>query len=247
MNRFQKLLTPRVTLALFALSVLLLLISTVGGARAALTYFSQSYTSRVRISDIGVTLVENGADVAWRNYDSSGDGSWNQAGGELLAPLRKELEEKGEYIKLGVTYPEALSVRNSGSINQYVRVTLYKYWTDAEGNKLQEFSPDLIGLRLVNLDGAWTRDSASETAERTVLYYNGVLEAGESTVPFTDTLTIDSLLGSKVRQEISGNTVTTVFAYDGVSFQIEAVVDAVQEHNAADAMRSAWGTARPAA
>ena len=36
-------------------------------------------------------------------------------------------------------------------------------------------------------------------------------------------------------------TITTVYDYDGYSFQIEAEVDAVQTHNAVDAIKSAWG------
>lgn len=33
----------------------------------------------------------------------------------------------------------------------------------------------------------------------------------------------------------------TTYDYDGISFQIEVEVDAVQEHNAEDAIWSAWG------
>ena len=36
-------------------------------------------------------------------------------------------------------------------------------------------------------------------------------------------------------------TITTKFNYDGVQFNIDAQVDAVQTHNAVDAIKSAWG------
>ena len=36
-------------------------------------------------------------------------------------------------------------------------------------------------------------------------------------------------------------TITTTYAYDGYNFQIEAEADAVQTHNAKDAIKSAWG------
>lgn len=40
----------------------------------------------------------------------------------------------------------------------------------------------------------------------------------------------------------AGQTViTTTYDYDGVQFNLEAEVDAVQTHNAADAILSAWG------
>ena len=34
---------------------------------------------------------------------------------------------------------------------------------------------------------------------------------------------------------------TTTYAYDGYNFQLEAEADAVQTHNAQDAIKSAWG------
>ena len=36
-------------------------------------------------------------------------------------------------------------------------------------------------------------------------------------------------------------TITTTYEYDGASFVLEATVDAVQTHNAEDAIKSAWG------
>ena len=36
-------------------------------------------------------------------------------------------------------------------------------------------------------------------------------------------------------------SIRTDYEYDGLRFVIEAEVDAVQTHNGADAMRSAWG------
>ena len=42
-------------MGLFLLSVAMLLGSTIGGARAALTYYSETYTSRIQMYYIGVT------------------------------------------------------------------------------------------------------------------------------------------------------------------------------------------------
>ena len=56
---------------------------------------------------------------------------------------------------------------------------------------------------------------------------------------------IDDVIARKVTEktEKNGNqtTITTTYDYDGVHFQVEAQVDAVQEHNAEDAAWSAWG------
>ena len=156
---------------------------------------------------------------------------------------------EGESLTLGKTYQENLNVRNSGTINQYVRVSIYKYWLDPEGKKLRDLSPDLIDLHLVNLGTDWIEDEGARTEERTVLYYNKLLYAqgeGTSETPlFADTLTIDDSIAKKVTQETKreGNytTIITTYDYDGVKFQIEVEVDAVQEHNAEDAIWSAWG------
>ena len=58
MKRPRKLLSPVVTMVLFAVAVVMLLGSSIGGTRAALTYYSETYTSRLQMYDIGVTLLE---------------------------------------------------------------------------------------------------------------------------------------------------------------------------------------------
>lgn len=244
-RRPKKLFPPAVTAVMFVAAMALLIFGSVEGTRAALTYYSETYASRVQMYDIGVSLHENGERVSWRDYNSSANGTWNEHTGVLLAHMRDD----GEPLKLGKTYQEQLSVANSGTINQYVRVTVYKYWTDASGTKLQHLSPELINLHFVNLDTDWLLDTEASTPERTVLYYNKLLYAegeGVSETPlFADTLTIDDMIATKVHQEVekSGEytTITTTYDYDGMQFRIEAKVDAVQEHNAEDAILSAWG------
>ncbi len=243
--RPKKLLPPAATAVMFVAAMALLLFGSVEGTRAALTYYSETYASRVQMYDIGVSLLENGERVSWRDYNSSADGTWDENTGVLLAHMLEE----GESLKLGKTYPEQLSVANSGTINQYVRVTIYKYWTDAEGTKLPNLSPELIRLNLVNLDTDWILDEEASTPERTVLYYNKLLYAegeGVSETPlFADAITVDAMVATKVHQKVeeSGGytTITTTYDYDGTQFRIEAKVDAVQEHNAKDAVLSAWG------
>lgn len=243
MKKIKKRLTSlNVTKVTFPLAVVLLICSTIGGARAALTYYSEPYFSRVQMYSIGVTLTENGSDVSWRNYNGTEDGSRDEAvPGKLLSNLIPE----GETLKIGASYTEELGVRNSGTINQYVRVSVHKYWMDEDGNKVQNVSPDLIDLHLVNTGSDWIVDEAASTPERTVLYYNKLLPAGVSTALFADSLTIDSMVASKVTQETSTQdgytTITTTYDYDGLQFAVEAKVDAVQEHNAQDAVWSAWG------
>ena len=232
--------SPITTIVLFVLAAALLLVSTIGGARAALTYYSDNYTSRVQMYDIGVTLVENGQDISWRNYDSKADGTWDIQESNLLSGM---LENQS--LQLGRAYSEALAVKNSGSIDEFVRVTIYRYWLDGEGRKILDRDPELIELHYINLGTDWIIDTEASTPERTVLYYNKALSSGATTPPLSDTLSISAAVAGMVTQTTrteNGYTyITTSYDYDGARYQIEAVADAVQTHNAEDAIWSAWG------
>ena len=239
MTKFRKaLISPVTTVIAFVMAAVLLLFASIGGVRAALTYFSETYASHVEMYDIGVTLKENGSDVSWRNYGSRADGTWNENTGVLLAHML----DGGQKLQVNYPYVEELNVRNSGTINQYVRVTVYRYWVDNDGNKMQDLSPAMINLRFVNIDSAWLEDESARTAERTVLYYNRLLNAGDETPLFADRLTIDGAIARLYRvEEKKDGTLEAVYTYDGARFILEAKVDAVQENNAEDAVLSAWG------
>lgn len=222
-------------LALYVAAAILLLFSTVGSTRAALTYSSENYEMQIEVPSIGVSLVENGVVVGSRDYVGN---QWTESGGELLTNMLGENEK----LVLGKSYPEALSVHNSGTIDSYVRVVLYKSWTkNGETVADTELSPDLIALNLTG--NGWIEDQDASTPERMVLYYTSVLPSGGDTAPFSDILRLDPALGDKVTETrtADGSVVTTEYAYDGYRFNIRVEVDAVQTHNAVDAIRSAWG------
>lgn len=283
MKNFRKWITsPVVTVLLFAAAAGLLLFSTIGAARASQQIRSETYKGHVELDHIGVSLLEKSAQdeeariVAYRDYIPNSEDKWDEVKsnkygtgtGELLQNLLEKNADgsMAEFVP-GKTYQEELSVRNTGKINEYVRVTVYKYWTDPEGNKVftednakgsstPGLSPDLIRLEWANLDsgdgkGSWIIDpmESTETEERTVLYYNRVLPVGEGadTPPLTSTLTVDRRVADKVTkktvtdEEAGYKIIRTSYDYDGWQFFIEAQVDAVQEHNAEDAIRSAWG------
>lgn len=228
----------RVTTAvLLSASAVLLIGSTVGSTRAALTYYSENYGAEVTVSNIGVSLLENGETVSRRDYDSNGE--WNETSGALLADLQEET------IVPGKEYDEALAVSNSGSIDSYVRVILNKSWTDSEGSTDPNLSPELIDLNLLT-DNGWIIDEDASTAERTILYYTNILPAGDTTPALSDTVRIDPAVADKVTEEVTTDengykTITFTYAYDGYTFELEAEVNAVQTHNAQDAIKSAWG------
>ena len=215
--------SPLRTVLLFVLAASLLAVGGIGTVRAAPAVSSEYYSSDVELYDIGVVLIENGTAVG-ENLLSS------------LVPADQDFH-------MGQTYQEVLSVRNSGNIDEFVRVTIYKYWLDKDGNKVTTLTPDMIDLHILTGNG-WVEDPETaklQNAERTVLYYTSVVPVGESTKPFADTLTVNGVLPYLVTQSTEGNVITTTYDYDNVSFQIEVQVDAVQTHNAEAAIKSAWG------
>ncbi len=237
--RFEKLRGSRATIALFVAAAVLLLGSVMGSTRAALTYYSENYSAEIQMYDIGVTLMENGTAVSTRDYSGSDD-QWEEGGEmQLLAHMLDSTDQK---LLVGKRYPEELRVQNSGNIDEYVRVIVYRYWVDESGKKT-DVSPELIQLDLT--ENGWILDEKASTPERMVLYYNQILPEGQTSEAFADGLTIDTAITKNVTQttvtEGNKTTITTSFNYKGLEFRLETEVDAVQTHNAEDAIKSAWG------
>ncbi len=295
MKRMKKIVfSPAGTVMMFAAAVVLLLVSSVGGARAALTYYSDTYLTQLEMYDIGVSLQEKwetGADgeegpqwkeVSWRSYDEESQ-RWDEGSMGLLTQLLPDRDGDGrpdESFVIGRKYDEELRVANRGTINEYVRVSIYKYWMkpvlDAEGNvaldgegqeiwekvrsvsqKDENTSPDNIILDLLcdatGVDNGWILDESATTEERVVLYYNKLLyapmnaEQGDTVTPaFCSKIQISPNILWKVtetREEADGGRINlmTTYDYDGYKFMLDVKVDAVQEHNAEAAVKSAWG------
>lgn len=256
--------SPMGTTFMFMMAVLLLMTGTIGGVRATPQIFNPDFAySGVELDQIGITLVENGSPVSSRDYNRESEefdytsNSNDPKMGTLLANMLGN-----EKLKIGKKYPEVLSVTNSGTITEYVRVTVYKYWVplgESEDKNAAERKDEprydvydangedvlnkLIELNFLEGNG-WVIDHSSDTKERTVLYYQTKLASGASTAPFTDTLRINDKIvdyGVKVPTDESGLSWTWTWAVDGLEFRIEAEADGVQDHNARAAMKSAWG------
>ena len=226
---------PKITVLLLAASAVLLVGSGVGSARAALTYYSENYSAQMNMQSIGVSLVENDAVVSSRDYVS--DNEWSgTTEGTLLANMLGEDEK----ITPGKRYNEAISVKNSGNIDTFVRVILTRSWQDAEGKKNTSLSPDLIELNYLT-DNGWVIAEDQSTPERTVLYYTKALPVGETTPALSDTIRVNESIAQDVTKQVDGNTIRYTYKYDGYSFHVDAEVDAVQTHNAQEAIKSAWG------
>lgn len=226
---------PKKPALLLTASALLLIGSTVGSTRAALTYYSENYSAQMNLQSIGVSLLENEKTVSSRDYVSNDE--WKgTAEGELLTGLLG----KDDTFTPGKKYNEAISVQNSGNIDTFVRVIITKSWQDKEGQKNTSLSPDLIELNFLT-DNGWQIAANQSTTERTVLYYTNAVAAGDTTPALSDTLRINPSIAADVTKHTDGNTITYTYKYDGYTFHLDAEVDAVQTHNAKDAIKSAWG------
>ena len=236
----------KVTYLLLALAVILLLGSAVGSTRAALTYQSQNYEAEIIVSQIGVTLLENGEEVSRRDYNQT---EWEEETNVKESPKKGALLTKmipeGKKLVLNKEYKEELAVTNSGTIDEYVRVRIYRSWKDKDGKKETTLSPDLIRLNLVNTDKWIERENHSK--ECIELYYKGILPSGKTSELFADKIRIDGSIAEavEVREEVKDGkktgVITMVYKYDGVQFFVDVDVDAVQTHNAKDAIMSSWG------
>lgn len=268
MKNIKKWLTsPKATMLLFLLSAALLLFSAIGAVRAALRYRSASYGARIQQCCIGVSLVEQcqnddatqvvaSRDHAHRDDRQNLGDEWNgNEMGVLLGSVEDNKEENSRFlgndsaVYAGKEYPESISVRNSGEIDEYVRLTIYRYWLNPKGEKVFGSgagpSPKLIKLNWVHSD-LWLHDEKASTEEREVFYYKNLLKKGTDTEPVCDKLTIDSdverwVTQTKTDNGKGGTKIVTSYDYDGWKFCLEAQVDAVQNHNIEDAAKSAWG------
>ena len=226
---------PKKPALVLTAAALLLVGSTVGSTRAALTYYSENYSAQMNMQSIGVSLLENDKVVSSRDYVSN-----NEWKGTSEGTLLTNLLGKDETFTPGKKYNEAISVKNSGTIDTFVRVIITKSWQDEEGNKNTTLSPDLIELNFLT-DNGWQIAKDQSTTERTVLYYTKAVAAGDSTPALSDTIRIKPSIAKDVTKHVDGNTITYTYKYDGYTFHLDAEVDAVQTHNAKDAIKSAWG------
>ena len=227
--------TPLLTALAAVVAAGLLIFASVAGVRAALAPTAR-YQSHLEMREIGVVLEENGQAV--------------ENGGTLLTGLVPEQES----LQPGKHYREELTVRNTGSIDEYVCLRVWRYWV-RDGKKQTQMDPSLIVLTVPEGNG-WISAGTGASGEQTVFYYMKPLkpdgdasaaEADKVTAPAVTELYVDGKVAQIVRQETetdpdTGRTVTRyIYEFDGAEIALEAEADAVQTHNAKDAMKSAWG------
>ena len=250
--------SPVVTGLMFILAAALLVVGSIGSTQAALQVRSRNYYSAFDLDHIGVTLLENGTAVAFRNYGSTAASGFTevQGGNLVLNSLGTDKD-----FKIGKQYPFEITAQNTGTIDQYLRVTIHKYWMQSvtasgakgwfhgeNGSKIIDniYKPEYIelgykgGTKNYNSEN-WIQDTSSSTAEREIYYYKGILKPGAATAPLFSNLSISKTMSKDCVVTTVGNKTIYTYAYDGYAFVVEAEVDAVQTHHARAAINSAWG------
>lgn len=226
MYKFQHL-APRTKILLLVLCAAFvgcLVMMTVPGARAALTYFSDDYVAEIQQTHIGVKLLEQTGTEP--DYDVvSGEGALLTNTGALGITEQDPLE-------LDHWYDEKLSARNaSDDMDEYVRLTVRKYWANSNGEKEPALDPRLIQLESDDESkGCWVFSEGESTDERLVFYYKDKLAAGS-----------DAKAPAVTAFQVSSDVKTAEQDYSDCYVALAAQVDSVQTSNAPEAAKSAWG------
>ena len=257
--------SPVMTGLMFVLATIMLFAGGIGSTQAALQYESSLYKTELRLKNIGVGLnestKENGTDpkeITSRYYGVEADGKWTENFGNLIESMVTDAGDSE--FKVGKVYPFYLTVTNKGQIDEYVRVTIYKYWIKSDeagdqakrgwvtGNGEKQFSLDPTLIKIIPA-GSEKWELKDVTDERMVFYYKDILKPGDTT---PEALTkglqvmpgiVDMVTTSEVQGEGGTTIINYNFVYDGVKFVVEAQVDAVQSTHSAQSVPSAWGTA----
>lgn len=217
-------------IALVAGFVTCLIMMTVAPARSALVFQSDEYVAEIQQTHIGVTLTENGEDVG----DTGQLLREDQKARDYL--LYNEATKKvDEFMQPGQVYREAISVKNvSSDMDEYVRLTVRKYWAEGENGqptKSAELDPGLIELVFDEAStGKWVFSEGESNDERLVFYYKTVLPKGEHAAE-------PAITGIRVSEDIKN----VKQDYSNCYLALSAQVDSVQVRNAVDAAKSAWG------
>ena len=220
------------TIALFAAALILLSSGGVMGVKAVPAVQSQNYDATMVLDQLHVALVENGQQTAKNDK-------------LLLTALRDSK------LSPGKKYKEEIGAQNTGTADEYVRIVVRKYWTK-NGEKNKELTPDLIHLTYGNGDyntGAWTLNKAESTDEMAVYYCQSKVAAGQPSPLLFDSVSVDASVLSdftetttEVQTESGKKTIYNYeYKYDGFTINVEAEAQAVQTHNAAQAIKSVWG------
>lgn len=231
----------RRTLALFAAALLALGAGSIMSARAALNIVSGTFDTNLKMANVmEVTILEG------KDNDVVDAG----ASAAILKAL-KDADGNAVNVIPGKVYDETLAVKNNSGRPMYVRMIVRKYWLDKNGKEDAGLDPSLIKLTYKGSDfngDDWIKNDNEDTpsGESSTYYYKTMLtDEDDTTAPLIDGVSVDSSILKKYTTSSSTNNgknvITYKYQYDGCSICLEVEAQAVQTHNAEDAIKSIWG------
>ena len=231
-------------LIILAAGVIVVAASGVGATTAA----SRAYSDSTQYVDFEtkqllVDILENQGTSDKADYVSVKEASLSFPGIAAEMQTNDSDANNDKPFKIGKAYPEDVIVKNTstGNYDEYVRVMVRRSWTGADGQKDLLLDPSLIKLG-VN-ESEWIEDKAEVTTEGQAFYLKKPLSPGE-TAQFLKTITIDNKVVTYVKTVDSDKeegVVVNEYKYNNKKFFVELRVDAVQQHNATEAILGAWG------
>ena len=259
MKKRQKM-SMRTTLLLVA-ALLVLSVGTFTGVKAAPNIQSDLYRTHFYLNHLQVHLLENGEDVCGGENTLDGE---SKVTGALATNLGYKSDSDLGSVEPGMVYDEEIQAQNSQDISEFVRLTIRKYWVVTKDGKIvttqnaagktvpkktTELSPDQIHLMYngsEKCNSAWQEVTQERTTESSTYIYKNLLKGGTTTEPIFNQLQIDKSVAERepdpiVTKEGDRTIFTYIYKYDGCAFYIEADVQAIQTHNAQDAVKSQWG------
>ena len=203
-------------LILLAIGVLVIGLSSVGAARAAMI----------------AQQDENDLDFRTATFDI--DFTGDVADGEIVFPAMAE----DENVKIGKMYDEAISVQNTsgGEYEEFIRVVVKKSWLK-DGKKSLALNPEMIEIQVAP---DWYINKAESTAEQDVYYLKEPVKQGTEK-PFITGIKINDGVTKVVENTGTETTIVNTYSYNGASIKLSLQADAVQTNNGKDAIRAAWG------
>lgn len=237
---------------------------------SGLPFESDDYKATFYMNHLQVHLIENDNDVCGGNNTLDGPHKVTGALATSLGSSTDDNGQVTlGNVDPGRNYKEEIKVRNGKDVPVYIRMVVRKYWVDEKGEKTKEsigLSPEQICLTYSDEEdynsSAWFRNPAEHTAESETYYYYQQLPSGSDSELLFKTLNIDKSVMPDMNKptedqlksdeykdfvtvttdESTGATVYTyTYNYDGYAFIIKADVQAIQTHNANDAIHSQWG------
>ena len=193
------------------------------------------YKNPLLILILGLVVISAGSITATRAamvYQSAAE-RVNFSTAEISVEI-KELVDNG-YVTVdkqkGLSFPEVAKDQNF----KIVRVVLRKSWF--KGGKSTDLDPSLINIEVA--DG-WYKNEAESTAEQSVYYMLTPLGCGKE-VEFVKSISVDNKVTNLITQKETETSIETEYLYSGESLFVQIQADAVQTHNAEDAIYAAWG------